>query len=115
MKLLMTSILACLLTVSAGAFADNDLTMLGNLKANETKPVKVYIPVGNLTIQVFSTKEDNEFTCRFLDGAGNVGLEQKHATKCVGNFTSNQHGHITVVILNEQNRAVDYKIVLQKN
>lgn len=115
MKYLTTFILAAGLLIASSATADNDITMLGNLKANETKPVKVYIPVGNLTVQVFSTKEDNEFTCRFLDGSGNLGLEQKHATKCVGNFTSNQHGHITVVILNEQNRAVDYKIVLQKN
>jgi hypothetical protein len=115
MKILTPFILVAGLLVASSAVADNDLTMLGNLKPNESKPVKVYIPVGELTIQVFSTKDDNEFTCRFLDGAGNLGLEQKHATKCVGHFTSNQHGHITVVILNEQNRAIDYKIVLQKS
>lgn len=114
MKFLSASVVLVALCLSTAASADNDWTIMGQLKANETKPVKVMIPVGELAIEVFSTQGGVEFTCKFYDASGNLGLEQHNAVRCVGNLNSLRHSYLTVSITNEQNKAVDYKVTLTK-
>jgi hypothetical protein len=114
MKFLSALIATVALTVSTTALASNDWTMIGQLKANETKPVKVMIPAGDLTIEVFSDQGGVEFTCQFYDASGNLGLEQHHAVRCVGNVNSLRHSYLTVKITNEQNKPVGYRLTLTK-
>jgi hypothetical protein len=103
-----TIITAAILLVSATAFA-HDLTYLGPIKANETKNVRVEIPAGKLTVEVYSSSPDTKFNCQFQTGYGGVVFEQVDTHRCVGRFVTQSDATMNVGVHN-LGKDSDYKI-----
>jgi len=99
---------AAILLVSVTALA-HDLTYMGPIKANETKNVKVELPTGKLTIEVYSSSPDTKFNCQFQAGYGGVVLEQVDTHRCVGRFVTQSDTTMSVGVRN-LGRDSDYKI-----
>lgn len=101
-------ITAAILFVSATAFA-HDLTYLGPIKANETKNVRVELPVGKITVEVYSSSPDTKFNCQFQTGYGGVVSEQVDTHRCVSRFVTQTDATLSVSVKNLGNDS-DYKI-----
>lgn len=101
-------IAAALLFVSATAMA-HDLTYFGPIKANEIKNVKVELPIGKLTIEVFSSSPETKFNCQFQSGYGGVVFEQTDTHRCIGKTVTQSDTSLTVTVKN-LGKDSDYKI-----
>lgn len=101
-------ITAAILLVSATALA-HDLTYLGPIKANETKSVKVELPIGKLTVEVYSTSPDTKFNCQFQSGYGGIVFEQTNTSRCVGRIVTQSESTMSVSVKN-LGKDSDYKI-----
>lgn len=99
---------AAILFVSATALA-YDLTYLGPIKANETKTVKVELPTGKLTVEVYSTSPDTKFNCQFQSGYGGIVFEQTDTHRCVGRLVTQSESSMSVSVKN-LGKDSDYKI-----
>lgn len=97
-----------ILLISATAFA-HDLTYMGPIKANEAKSVRVELPVGKLTIEVFSSNPETKFNCQFQSGYGGVVFEQTDTFRCVGRVVNQSETTMSVNVRN-LGRDSDYKI-----
>lgn len=103
-----TTIAASILLFSSAAFA-HDLTYMGPIKANETKTVKVELPAGKLTVEVFSSSSDTNFNCQFQSGYSSVVFEQTNTRKCTIGVSNNSDNTMTVSVKN-LGKDSDYKI-----
>ena len=101
-------IAAAILFVSATALA-HDLTYLGPIKANETKTVKIELPPGKLTVEVFSSSPETKFNCQFQTGYGSPVFEQTNTSRCVGRLV-NQSDTTMGVSVKNLGKDSDYKI-----
>lgn len=101
-------ITAAVLLVSATALA-HDLTYMGPIKANETKTVKVELPTGKLTVEVYSTSPATKFNCQFQSGYGGIIFEQNNTARCVGKTVTQSDTTLTVSVKNLGPDS-DYKI-----
>jgi len=116
MKTILLSISAVILTISAISLAkSDDRTLMGSLNANETKPVKFQLQPGNFEIKVLPNKENAKLSCKYVDGAGNVGLEQKSTSQCKGLINTTQLGSMTLVLTNENDSRIDYSVFIKDN
>ena len=97
-----------ILLVSTTALA-HDLTYLGPIKAKETKSVKVELPVGKLTVEVYSSFPDTKFNCQFQAGYGGVVFEQTNVSRCVSKLTIRSETTMSVSVQN-LGKDSDYKI-----
>lgn len=105
-----------ILTITLVAFSkEPDMTLVGEINKYETKHVKVNLAPGDFNITVFSNQEKALMSCKYLDGAGNLGLEQKLTSRCLGNTKLSQKGFITVVITNESSNTLNYNILVHDN
>jgi hypothetical protein len=99
---------AAIVLFSAVAFA-HDLTYTGPIKAGETKTVRVEIPVGKMTIEVFSSFPDTKFNCQFQSGYGGIVFEQTNTSRCVGRTIVQSETTMGVSVHN-LGKDADYKI-----
>lgn len=103
-----TIVAAAILLFSATALA-HDLTYMGPIKSNETKSVKIELPAGKLTVEVYSTSPTTKFNCQFQAGYGGVVFEQANTSKCVGRTVTQSDTNMTVRVTNLGPDS-DYKI-----
>ncbi len=101
-------IAAAILLVTTTALA-HDLTYMGPIKANETKTVKVEIPSGRLTVEVYSSSPDTKFNCQFQTGYGGIVFEQTNTSRCVGRLVNQSDATMSVSVRN-LGKDSDYKI-----
>ncbi len=87
----------------------HDLTYMGPIKANETKTVKVELPAGKLTIEVYSSSPSTKFNCQFQSGYGSVVFEQANTYRCVGRVLIQSDSTLNVSVKN-LGADSDYKI-----
>lgn len=87
----------------------HDLTYMGPIKANETKSVKVELPAGKLTVEVFSSSPETKFNCQFQSGYGSVVFEQTNTHRCVGKVVTQSESTLNVSVKN-LGMDSDYKI-----
>lgn len=87
----------------------HDLTYMGQLKASETKTVKVELPAGKLTVEVFSSSPETKFNCQFQSGYGSVIFEQTNTPKCVGKIVTQSDTSLQVSVKN-LGKDTDFKI-----
>lgn len=99
---------AALVLFSTAALA-HDLTYMGPIKANETKNVKVELPAGKLTVEVFSSSPETKFNCQFQTGYGSPVFEQTNTSRCVGRLVNQSDTTMSVSVRN-LGRDSDYKI-----
>lgn len=99
---------AAILLVSSVAFA-HDLTYLGPIKSNETKNVRVELPAGKLTIEVYSSSPETKFNCQFQSGYGSAVLEQTNTYRCVSKFVTQSDTTLMVSVKN-LSKDSDFKI-----
>ena len=87
----------------------HDLTYMGQIKASETKTVRVELPAGKLTVEVFSSSPETKFNCQFQSGYGSVVFEQTNTPRCVGKVViqSDTTLHVSVKNLGKE---TDFKI-----
>lgn len=111
--LLSALVIGVTLASSIAIAREADRTVVGQLTPHETKPVSFKVVPGDFSIQVFSNVERAKITCKFVDGAGNVGLVQTLADRCVGNVKLKQPGSMSVVITNEDGRLIDFNVLIQ--
>lgn len=103
-----TIIGAAILFVSSAALA-HDLTYMGPIKTNETKNVKVELPAGKLTIEVFSSSPETKFNCQFQSGYGGIIFEQTDTHKCINRVSVESNSTLNVGVKN-LGKDSDYKI-----
>lgn len=99
---------AAIVLVATTAFA-YDLTYLGPIKAHETKSVKVDLPAGKLTVEVYSTFPETRFNCDFSTNYGSVVFVQRNTPRCVGNVVMQSDASMTVSVTN-LGKDSEYKI-----
>lgn len=87
----------------------HDLTYMGPIKAGETKTVKVEVPSGRLTVEVFSSFPDTKFNCQFQSGYAGIIFEQTNTSKCVGKIVNQSDTTMSVSVKN-LGKDSDYKI-----
>lgn len=89
-----------------------DMTYVGDVVAKSTKTVKVTLPIGKSTVEVFSTTNDHKFNCQFgVDGR--IHTEQQNVTKCLINPTVDSETKFDITIVNLEDKNLDYRIVIQ--
>jgi len=103
-----TIIGAAILLISSTALA-HDLTYMGPIKANETKNVKIELPTGKLTVEVFSSSTETKFNCQFQSGYGGIVYEQTNVYKCITHVATQSDTTMTVSVKN-LGKDSDYKI-----
>ena len=104
-----SSILLLSILLISGSASAYDLTYLGPIKAHETKNVRVDIPSGQSTIEVFSSSKDTKFNCEFTSSYGGFVFEQKNTDKCLANLKSQSESSLIIQLTNLGNDS-DYKI-----
>lgn len=89
-----------------------DTIYLGSLKAHETKSVRVTVPQGKNTIEVFNPYFETKFNCSFTDATTRfTGLEQLNVPKCHGTVTNDHIIVFDVEVTNLSGYDIDYRIV----
>ena len=87
-------------------------TYIGLLKPSEIRTVKISVPAGQTTIDVYNPYNETKFDCEFKDTAtGFVGLEQKNVVACSGKINTKAPLVIEVKTKNLDKGVVDYWIV----
>lgn len=110
MKNIIAILSTSILLVSASAFAVEDLTILGALKAKQSVTRKVYLQEGKNTLEVF-TGDASRISCAFpLEGYSSVSVENTKTTRCVGNLTVSRPLTLDVRVSNEENKDTEYRI-----
>jgi hypothetical protein len=89
-RLISTIIVAGLLTIPALASAEKDMTYPVNLNVNESKSVKVELPVGKSVIDVFSYDDGAVYIAKLHDANGDVvatcdQVKEDHSVFCRNN------------------------------
>jgi len=108
MKHIYSLIALSIVFVTGAAFA-HDLTYLGPIKNKESVSLKLELPKGELTVEVFSSDKDTKFNCDFGFTYGEVVLEQTNTSKCFGNFNVTSHSAMLMKVTN-LSKDSDYKI-----
>lgn len=110
MKKIIAILGASLLLISASAYAVEDLTILGALKANQSVTRKVFLQEGKNTLEVF-TGDNSKISCAFiLEGYSTISVENNKTTRCVGNIALTRPLTLDVRVSNEENKDTDYRI-----
>lgn len=109
MKKIITIISVGILLVATTASAVEDWTMLGSIKAKASVDRQVTLPVGQLTLEVFPSKDTSKITCQFIH-YGTVVIEQKDTNHCKISPLLLDTVSINVKIINLVNKDIDYKI-----
>ena len=109
MKKIITIISVGILLVATTASAVEDWTMLGSIKAKASVDRQVTLPVGQLTLEVFPSKDTSKITCQFIH-YGTVVIEQKDTNHCKISPLLLDTVSINVKIINLDNKDIDYKI-----
>ncbi len=104
-----TSLLGVSLVLFATTAFAHDLTYVGPIKTGETKNVKVELPVGKLTVEVYSSFPDTKFNCQFQAGYGGIVFEQTNTSRCVSRVVIQSETTMSVSVKNLSKDA-DYKI-----
>jgi hypothetical protein len=99
---------AALILLSTVALA-HDLTYMGPIRANETRSVKVELPAGRLTVEVFSSSPETKFNCQFQTGYGGPVFEQANTSRCVSRIVNQSDTTMSVIVRN-LGKDSDYKI-----
>jgi hypothetical protein len=94
---------------AATAFAVEDWTMLGSIKANAFVDRQVTLPAGQLTLEVIPSKDTNKITCQFMHNSA-VVIEQKDTNHCKIDPLLLDMTSINIKIINLDNKDTDYKI-----
>lgn len=105
----LASLLGAAIVLCATTALAHDLTYTGPIKSGETKSVKVNLPDGKMTVEVFSPNVETKFNCQFSYTYGGVVDEQKNTPKCLRNFIV-QSENTMVVSLTNLGKDSDYRI-----
>lgn len=90
----------------------SDTTYIRSLNSNETQSVKVAIPEGHTTIEVFNPYEETKLNCSFTDVSTKfTGLEEKNTNVCRGTVNTKFPLVIEVKTTNLSNKAIEYRVV----
>ena len=105
----LSALLSSAFVLFATSALAHDLTYLGPIKAGETKTVKVEVPAGKLTVEVYSSFPDTKFNCQFQAGYAGIIFEHTNTSRCVSKI-SNQSDTTMSVSVKNLGKDSDYKI-----
>ena len=105
----LTHLLGAAIVLFASTASAHDLTYTGPIKEHETKNIKVELPAGKLTVEVFSSGGDTKFNCSFATSYAGVVFVQNNTPKCVGNVVMTSDSSMMVTVTNLSKES-DYKI-----
>jgi len=109
MKKIATVLGIGVILIATTASAVEDWTMLGSIKANASVDRQVTLPAGQLTLEVFPSKDTSKITCQFIHN-GSVVIEQKDTNHCKISPLLLDMVSINVKVINLDNKDIDYKI-----
>jgi hypothetical protein len=112
MKNLILTIAALASVSAASMLLARDATILGNLKSLDSVTKKVTLDKGESEIEVYSTYEKVDLTCQFFDSSGNLALVQKNTDYCHGKSNLIKPDYVKLIITNNQDRNVDFRILV---
>lgn len=96
--------------VAATALA-GDLTLVGDLPANQSVTRTVGLQKGTTSIQI-TADHDNRLSCDFIDvdGGNVVVLSQKNVQSCIGNSVNYSSVKMAVRITNPNQNLISYEM-----
>lgn len=104
-------ITACLFSASIAIAAPMERTIFSSLEAGKSKSYELSVPKGKTSISVEQVDEPIKpiLTCTFSSD-GDVGLEQKKVTQCLGKLELKKETQLTVKVTNESSKTLDFKV-----
>jgi hypothetical protein len=104
-------ITACLLSASIAVASPIERTIFSSLESGKSKSYDLTVSKGKTSIAVEQTDDGTKpvLTCTFSSD-GEVGLEQKKVTRCLGKLDLKKEIKLTVKITNESSKTLDFQV-----
>lgn len=124
MNLIKVLVITSILTLSGVSFADTptaedcesdpDYTLIGSVPANNNKEVMVPVAQGEQIVEIWAPKSNNKMTCRFYNDQKQLASEQKNTTRCGVNFAAARQDMMKVVVVNGNNKTLEFRLNITK-
>lgn len=111
MKFIGAVLVALVTLIPSSSLAEGDeVTVIGTLKAHETKLRGIDIMAGKSIVDVYPADDKAKISCQYIDANGKVGLDQADVNICRGAANLSLPWHLTVKVTNLQDKEIDYRI-----
>jgi len=88
-----------------------DMSYMGPIKAKETKQVKIHLPSGRSTVEVWEPTDNGKLDCKFATSAySGIEVEQDNTNKCIISFDVKDDTDYMVKISNLEVKDSNWRI-----
>lgn len=108
-KILLICLIVLITTTANAQSYKKELTISGALQPHESFVHRVPLKEGKTRIEAYAT-DGSIISCQFMDSNGNVLLDQKDTTYCVGNADISLPWYLSIKLTNSQNKMIDYRV-----